>query len=122
MGKIFFGTILFLSGILLQNNGYSQQAIAPSNVHWRIIGKKIEIFYDLPHNKDSLEVKVIFLKKSNPQFGYVPRVVSGSIGKGVFSGKSRKIVWQIKNEPASLFTGDGYYFVVKVKKIDIQEF
>ena len=114
--KIKYPLAFFFIILCLPKSGYSQ-AISATNIHWRLADKKIEVFYDLPGNKDTIEVKIYFHKESNPAFSYSPRTVKGSIGKGVFSGKGKKIVWSTKNEPASLFTGGGFYFKILINKI-----
>jgi hypothetical protein len=105
--------------VLFHEVAYSQ-SINVSNVHWRIIGKKIEIFYDLPRNKDSIEVKLVYLKESDSKFRYSPQAIRGKVGKGIYSGKGQKITWLINNEPTYLFTGDGFKFKVIVRKIPIR--
>ena len=53
--------ILFVSLILLIliGNSYSQ-SVKVRNVHYRQIDEQIEIFYDLPVNSDSIQVKLVF--------------------------------------------------------------
>lgn len=102
--------------LFLPKTGNSQ-AIPVSHVHWRIVDKKIEVFYDLPQNKDSVEVKMVFKKDSDPNFSYSPHFLKGNIGRGIYSGKDKKVVWNIENEPAYLFTGGGFSFKITVKRI-----
>lgn len=91
----------------------SAQSIRATNVHFRIIDEKIEVFYDLPENNDSIVVKIAFRKKSAPKFRHYPRFLSGDSGLGVFSGSNKKIVWYYKKEPPSLFTGSDFYFKIQ---------
>ena len=107
-----FLTILFIM-IFAQCNG---QTLTASNIISRTIEDKIEIFYDLPRNRDTLEVKVYFCKKSDPKIKYRLKWVTGSIGVGRFSGRKQKVVWSYKKEPAYLFTGSGFYYKVIAKK------
>ena len=88
-----------------------------SNIFSRTIGDTIEIFYDLPGNSDTLNVKVFFRKKSDPKIKYRLKWVSGSIGIGRFSGKKQKVIWSYKKEPPYLFTGTGFYYQVIARKI-----
>lgn len=97
------------------------QSIHPGNIHFRIIDERMEVFYDLPANRDSIHVKIVFRKKSAPKFRYVPQFVSGDIGIGTYSGANRKIVWYTKKEPPSVFTGAGFYFEIKAKKIPVKQ-
>lgn len=91
---------------------------APANIFHRMIGDRIEIFYDLPRNTDTLEVVIWFRKKSDPGMKYRLRYAKGSIGNGVFSGKRQKVVWLYKKEPPHLFTGSGFYYEVHVRKLN----
>lgn len=93
------------------------QNIKASNIFSRTIGDTIEIFYDLPGNSDTLNVKVFFRKKSDPKIKYRLKWVSGSIGIGRFSGKKQKVIWSYKKEPPYLFTGSGFYYQVIARKI-----
>lgn len=102
--------------IFLNTTAFSQ-SLKTSNIHYRIIENKIEIFYDLPAKKDSLNVSIAFYKKSEPKFKYYPKFVSGAIGIGKFSGANKKITWYYKKEPAYVFTGKGFYFDVTATKI-----
>jgi len=115
---IFF---VFVACVFLVPSIGLAQAIHPGNVHFRIIDERIEVFYDLPVNHDSIHVKIVFHKKSAPKFKYIPQFVSGDIGIGTYSGANRKIVWYYKKEPPSVFTGDGGYFEIKVKRIPVKQ-
>jgi len=93
------------------------QNLKVKNIHYRIINQRIEIFYDLPPNTDTLTISIVFRKKSETNFSYYPKFVSGDVGKGIFSGKNRKIIWWIENEPAYVFTGSEFYFKINAYKI-----
>ncbi len=88
-----------------------------TNIFYRTINEKIEIFYDLPRNSDTLDVKVYFRKKSDPKMRYLLKRASGSVGVGRFSGKKQKVTWAYKKEPSYLFTGSGFYYEVIAKKV-----
>lgn len=92
------------------------QNVKPTNIFYRTIANKIEIFYDLPRNSDTLEVKIYFHKKSDPKTRYPLKWIQGSVGIGKFSGRKQKIVWNYKKEPPYLFTGSGFYYEIIVKK------
>ena len=95
-----------------------------SNIFFRAIEDKIEIFYDLPRNYDTLNVIIYFRKKSDPKTRYPLKSATGSIGIGRFSGKKLKVVWNYKKEPPYLFTGNGFYYEIiaeKVKAISINK-
>ena len=108
--------IAFISFCFLFINVFSQP-LATTNIHYRTIDNKIEIFYDLPKNRESLLVKIVFYKKSDPKFTYHPKFIKGSVGIGIFSGTRKIITWYFKKEPAWVFTGNGFYFKVTAVKI-----
>lgn len=94
------------------------QAINVSNIHYRLIDERIEVFFDLPQSlKDSVIIELFFYKRSDSSFVYQPLYTNGDIGKGMFAGPSNKIIWNIKGEPAFVFTGSGFYFKVSAVKI-----
>jgi hypothetical protein len=111
--------VLLLCLMFFTGTSTKYQPVKTTNIHFRKIDDKIEIFYDLQANRDTLLVSVSFFKKSDPAFRHFPnpKYLTGDVGKGIFSGTKRKIVWQYKNESESLFSGDGFYFKVRAKKI-----
>ena len=109
----YFFVILFC---LISGSSFSQNRKA-TNIFFRTIGDKIEIFYDLSRNSDTLEVKIYFRKKSDPKTKYRLRWVNGSVGIGKFSGRKQKVVWSYKKEPFYLFSGSGFYYEVIITKI-----
>jgi outer membrane protein OmpA-like peptidoglycan-associated protein len=116
MFKNQFYTLFFY--LLLPGIGFAQ-SVKTSNIWHRIIDDKIEVFYDLPKNNDSLNVKVVLYKKSDAKFIYHPnsKFLSGAVGIGKYSGEKNKIVWAFKNEPPEVVTGGGFYFEVIASKI-----
>jgi hypothetical protein len=93
------------------------QSLQVTNVRYKTIDNTIEIIYDLPVNNDSVEVKLFFQKHSDSTFLYHPKFVSGSVGKGKFSGRDRRIIWYFRKEIPGLFTGSGFYFRIRAVKI-----
>jgi len=113
-------SLIIVLVVIVTGNSFSQ-ALKTNNIHYRIIDERIEIFYDLPINDDSLQVKIVFRKKSAPKFKYYPKVLSGDVGMGIFSGANNKIVWDFKKEPDYLFTGNGFYFKINAVKVPKRE-
>ena len=109
---LFFVLIFYWISI----SGFAQNRKV-SNIFFRTIKDKIEIFYDLPRNSDTLNVTVYFRKKSDPTTKYRLKRATGSIGIGRFSGNKLKVVWNYKKEPPYLFTGSGFYYEITDKKI-----
>ena len=108
---IFFFFFFFLS------SHCTAQSLQVTNVRYKTIDNTIEIIYDLPINNDSVEVKLFFQKRSDSTFLYHPKFVSGSIGKGKFSGRNRRIIWYFRKELPNVFTGSGFYFRIRAVKI-----
>jgi hypothetical protein len=113
--------IIILSILSVMSVKIFSQSLKVKNIHYRLIEDKIEIFYDLPVNYDSLEVSLVFCKKSDPRFRHYPEFIYGDIGIGVFSGTKKKIIWSYKKEPDYLFTGGEFYFKISAKKIPKKE-
>lgn len=109
-------SIYFLVLLLfISNQGYTQYKKV-ANILFRTIDDKIEIFYDLPENTDTLDVKIYFCKKSDSRTRYRLKRASGNIGIGVFSGRKQKVIWDYKKEPPYLFTGSGFYYKIFARK------
>ena len=93
------------------------QTVKVSNIHYRLLDQEIQVIYDLPRNFDSLQIQLIFYKRSDLTFKYRPKKLSGDIGRGVFSGKNKKVTWTLSKEPAYLFSGAGFHFDVVAKRL-----
>jgi hypothetical protein len=113
--------LMFVIGMSFISHTGIAQTIKPSNIHFRIIEEKMEIFYDLPNNIDSINVRMVFRKESAPTFKYTPKFAYGNIGKGVFSGPQKKITWEYIKEPDYVFTGDGFYFDILITKLPARQ-
>lgn len=113
--------LLVIAFLSIANHCLASKYLLVKNVHYRIISDRIEVFYDLPKNTDTLDVRIAFRKKSAPKFAYYPRYLTGDIGIGTFAGPKKKIVWQIEKEPKHIFAGKGFYFQVSALKLDSSE-
>ena len=114
--KIYLSIFICISSFVFYKLALAQ-SLKSSNVHYRIIDKKIEVFYDMPTNTDSVQVFLIFRKKSDFKFMLSPTFISGNVGIGVFSGKNNKIIWDYNKEKKSVLTGTGFYFQVIINKL-----
>ncbi len=81
--------------------------------------ERVVITYDLiGAPKDVYEVKIVFLKKSDPAFRVVPETISGNIGRGEFAGSGRTIIWEFrKDKPDGFPMADDYYFQMIIKRV-----
>jgi len=90
--KPFFMTkiIILLSFVFLfLSNFVFPQSIKTSNVHHSISDDKIEIFYDLPINSDSISVTVAFYKKPGATI-YTQNILVEMLGKEYFLALIKK--------------------------------
>jgi hypothetical protein len=81
--------------------------------------ERVVITYDLiGAPKDVYEVKIVFLKKSDPAFRVIPETISGNVGRGEFAGSGRTIIWEFrKDNPSGFPIADDYYFQMTIKRI-----
>lgn len=104
--KIF---VVFCLGILSQLT-FAQNI---SNVDANQEGKAIAITYDL-ENKSNISLYITYDGRNQEK---IPtEFLSGDIGKGVRSGKERKILWRVLDQyPKQNFHGENISFIVKGK-------
>lgn len=110
-GKYFLTILLFAIDLL-------SQEIFCTNVNHIVNGQRVEIRYDFNGDaKLKYKVDVVLKKKNAPDFYFVPKALSGDVGKGRWSGTNRIIFWDFTDE--FQFEGDNndYYFEVTARKI-----
>lgn len=74
---------------------------------------KVVVYYDLagPVDKE-YEITLTLRREDVPSFEYHPAGLSGDVGRGLYGGKNRKIVWDVPAFLATSSENDRYYFVV----------
>jgi len=94
------------------------QTIFCTNVNHIVNGQQIEIRYDFVGDvKVKYKIDVVLKKKNAPDFCFIPKALSGDVGKGRWSGTNRIIFWNFTDD--FQFEGDhnDYYFEVTARKI-----
>jgi len=89
------------------------------NVHYTVDNGSVIINYDLlgiPNKKYKITVEL--RKGSDSAFSYVPRILTGDVGIGMFAGRNRQIVWALDQEFPDGLPGKDYYFVVHAVEIN----
>jgi hypothetical protein len=82
-----------------------------ANARWRVEGNVVVITYDLIADANlEYEIKVVLRRQSDPRFQFVPRSLSGAVGKGKFVGTNRVIRWDYRKDVPQGFSGDDYLF------------
>ena len=80
-------------------------AQAIENINVSFDGQKVSITYDLLHGNPNEKFKVTILS-SHDNFSIPLTFAEGDIGEGIFPGKSKKVVWNVKNILPPDFDGD----------------
>jgi hypothetical protein len=111
---IVYCAVLFIILFVHDGNSISLQKIEKikvENIRQKLIDGDVVITYDLNGPPDAeYTLKIILKRRSNNNFQYKPKNISGDIGKGLFSGKDRQIIWKISKEfPTSFFSNDLYF-------------
>jgi hypothetical protein len=94
----------------------SQDANKIKNVRFEILGTQVVIRYDLAVPNNAYRVRVVLRKESEKGFVYVPRLLSGDVGEGEFTGPNRQVTWDFLAEFPGGLDGDDFYFVVEAEK------
>lgn len=97
---------------------FAEEEVAVKNIWHAVAGDKIVIHYDLLGIADQeYNIKLVLKRQKDPRFVFEPKILSGDIGKGKFSGAGRQVVWDILREYPQGFDGDDFYFFVTVEAV-----
>ena len=89
------------------------------NVNYSVADDKVIVTYDLLGDPDQLyKVSLILRRTSSKDVMYIPKTVSGDIGEGHYSGKGKRIVWNIKEDFPGGLSGQDFYFMIRAVKIE----
>lgn len=95
---------------------FAEEEVAVKNIWHAVAGDKIVIHYDLLGIADQeYNIKLVLKRQKDPRFVFEPKMLSGDIGKGKFSGSGRQVVWDILREYPQGFDGDDFYFFITVE-------
>jgi hypothetical protein len=80
-------------------------AQAIENIKVSFDGQKVSITYDLLHANPDEKFKVTIFS-SHDNFSIPLNFAEGDVGEGIFPGKSKKVIWNVKNVLPPDFDGD----------------
>ena len=91
----------------------AEDDIRLENVRSEVSPGKIIVYYDLIGPRDEgYEVTLTLRRQSDKSFAYTPKILSGDLGRGLFAGRNRKVIWDTSKEFPQGLGWDDYYFVV----------
>jgi hypothetical protein len=91
------------------------------HVSFEVAGELVRIYYDLRGIPDRThKVRLALLRESDSLFIYRPINTSGDVGTVVFPGVRRRITWDITKEFPEGLTGNDFYFVVEVERVETE--
>jgi len=101
MKKIYFFTAvaaIFTFFVLFGNGLYAQSKAQVENVDFNVEGETLVINYDLEKAKtgETFNITVNIMTKAGKKISAFS--FTGDVGKGVFGGKAKKIVWDIAKD------------------------
>ncbi len=121
--------VFILIGFILRLNAQTishAPVVTNIRIEQKAETKTLNIFYDVnDEDADLLEVSLIASKDGGKTFTVIPKSVSGEIGKIIFPGKAKKIVWNagvdlpevdLKNLKIRIIADDGVRIVTGQEK------
>lgn len=91
--------VIVLIGLIIRLNAQTishAPVVTNIRIEQKAETKTLNIFYDVnDEDADLLEVSVIASKDGGKTFTVVPKSISGEVGKIIFPGKGKKIVWNV---------------------------
>ncbi|MFZ1979590.1 MAG: hypothetical protein WAV76_16675 [Bacteroidota bacterium] len=107
----------------------AQQAQAnPGQLKYQImdVQEKDGIFtitYDLNDSPvDEYSVGLYVFRDNDPNFKLEPKTIRGDVGRGKFSGEGNQIIWDSNKDLKKPLTGNDFYFILYIKKIEPSHF
>jgi hypothetical protein len=86
------------------------------NVSFRLIGTRIAVNYDIEGPESGIyRTRLTLRRESDTTFIFIPRMVTGDIGEGVYGGTNKQINWDFLTEFPGGLEGSDYYFVVEAE-------
>lgn len=96
------------------------EKIRVENIHFEQKGYTINIYYDLVGPADkNYNVSIKLKREDYKSFEYVPKGISGDVGEGYFSGKNRKIIWNMLDDSPRILDQFQFYFEVNAEIVTI---
>jgi len=106
-----FLVVCFCQLILEEPLLSAERQVSTLNIRVTHSTSKVKILYDLVGEAEKYSrVELVMLKKSDPQFRYLPQRVTGDIGNSITIGTNHTLEWDAKEEfPAGLAYDDIYF-------------
>lgn len=90
------------------------QNLLIDNVQFEVKNNKIHLFYNLNGDENQFfNIQIKLLRKSDPKFILLPKLVEGDIGNNIKAGNKKTIIWNIQKELKGKLKGNDYYFRVE---------
>ena len=87
------------------------------NAHWTVEAWVAVITFELvaPVEKE-YEITIVLRRAKDKGFSFVPKSVSGAVGKGKFAGQ-REIRWDFSKDVLGGLAGDDYWFEITASEV-----
>jgi len=102
-----------------------------TNVHFEMNDTIVVIQYDITalkkntkqsiNDAEEFNIVVILRKENEPGFSLTLTYVTGDVGKGRWSGKNKKIFWDIRKEFPNGIEGADYYIEIRGEPVAVEE-
>ncbi|MBI3193618.1 MAG: hypothetical protein HYZ34_04000 [Ignavibacteriae bacterium] len=114
-----FLIVCFFNLMLSTESSAENNHASVSNIRFEQLDERVIITYDLSGNSSNrYDVSILLKKKSDPSFGFEPKLLTGNIGGGIACGENLAVVWSNDEEiPDDLRNGD-YYFVGYASEVE----
>lgn len=111
--------IIILIFILFPVSFVASQEVMIKNVHFEFNDELIFIYYDCENqNENDLFFEASLCSKVDSSAIINLKNISGDIGKGIFSGIKRKIIWDYKKDYSGKIDSGNFYFKITASKIE----
>jgi len=110
--------VLIAPGAAISGEPESSNGLV-SNVRFSTSGQLVLVYYQLSGEENSTyKVTLTVLEKSEPNFVYHPKGITGDVG--VINGQpngEKRIEWRVRDDFPNGLIGDDFYFVVKATEV-----
>lgn len=112
-----------------ESHRIAQQARAnPQQLKYQIVDVQekdgvFTITYDLNDSPvDEFSVVLFVYRDNDPSFKLEPKTLKGDVGRGKFFGNGNQIIWDSKKDLSNPLTGNDFYFILNITKIEQSHF
>jgi hypothetical protein len=88
------------------------------NAKWKVDNGVVVITYELiaPLEK-TYDVRVLLRRETDSAFAFIPKELTGAIGRGEYAGTEEQIRWDFEKEVPGGFLGDDYWFEITAREV-----